>query len=272
MIFFPGCKINIGLRILSRREDGYHNIETAMYPVDGLSDALEIIPSPAAGVKFSASGLAVDCAVEKNLCIKAYDAFKVECDIPGVEMHLHKAVPMGAGLGGGSADAAYVVGGLSRIFGLELSTAQMERIAAKVGSDAAFFIGNTPALATGRGELLSPLELPLSGKWLVIVKPDVSVSTARAYSIITPREHTVPLAELLSQPVSCWRDSVFNDFEKAVFPLCPELPVIKEAIYNSGALYCAMSGSGSAIYGIYDREPDDLLLPGDLFVYKDIIA
>lgn len=321
MIFFPNVKINIGLRVTGRRADGYHDLETVMLPVYGLCDALEIVKDNVGGVTFSQSGIECDCPPEKNLCVKAYGTMRESYGIGGARIHLHKNIPTGAGLGGGSADAAFVIRGLNEVFGLGLPDTELERMAAMNGSDTAFFIKNVPALATGRGEILSVFEAPesfgpcgspvlpersgppetrtlydtgdmdqrlsslvsgtrlplpagldLKGKRLVIVKPDVSVSTAEAYAGVTPRTHTVPLIELLNQPVGCWRDSVFNDFEKSVFARLPILAVIKDTLYNMGALYASMSGSGSAVYGIFE-DSGPLGMPfEDVFIYQEVIG
>lgn len=272
MIFFPNAKINIGLRVVAERGDGYHDIETAMFPVRGLCDALEIIKNDPEGVVFSSSGLECGCTAEKNLCVKAYETVKEKYDIGGVKIHLHKNIPMGAGLGGGSADAAFVIKGLNEIFGLGLSDDLLEEMAAMNGSDTPFFIRNIPAVATGRGEVLSPVGIDLSGKRLIIVKPDVSVSTASAYSEVVPREHSVPLKELLTQPAGCWRDSIFNDFEKPLFRWIPQLAVIKDTLYDMGAEYVSMSGSGSAIYGIFSDEGEINPSFKGIFTYQEVIV
>lgn len=272
MLLFPDCKINIGLRVVSRRADGYHNIETVMYPVRGLCDAIEILPSDCPGVEFVSSGLRVDSPPEKNLCVRAYRAVAEKYPLGGVRIHLHKVVPMGAGLGGGSADAAFVIRGLSELFSLGLSVSEMERLAAGIGSDTAFFVADRPALATGRGEVLSPVSLPLKGYRLMIVKPDEFVSTAEAYSHVVPRVPECPLVEALASSVGTWRERVANDFEASVFRNHPVLAAVKETLYRSGALYASMSGSGAAMYGIFDREvavPDEF---GDMFVYQEVLS
>ena len=272
MLLFPDCKINIGLRIVSRREDGYHNIETVMYPLRGLCDAVEILPSERPGVEFVSSGLLVDSPAEKNLCVRAYRAVSEVCPLGGVRIHLHKTVPMGAGLGGGSADAAFVIRGLCELFSLGLGVGEMERLAAGIGSDTAFFVADRPALATGRGEVLSPVSLPLQGYRLMVVKPDEFVSTAEAYSRVVPCVPERPLVDALAAPIGTWRDSVVNDFESSVFLRHPVLRSVKETLYRIGALYASMSGSGAALYGIFDREvavPDEF---ADMFVHQEVIG
>lgn len=251
MIFFSGCKINIGLYVIRKRADGYHDLETVMFPVQGLCDAIEMIPGDRPGVEFSSSGLAVDGPVEKNLCVRAYELMRRHYPIGNVKMHLHKHIPMGAGLGGGSANAACVIKGLSQLFDLKLSLSTMEYLAAELGSDTAFFVADRPALATGRGEILSPIELSMKGYRLVIVKPNVGVSTAEAYAHVTPHMPETALTEQLAQPVECWKELVRNDFEGSVFPQYPQIAEIKQQLYEMGALYASMSGSGSAVYGIF---------------------
>lgn len=270
MIFFPNAKINLGLHVLAKRPDGYHDLETLMYPVRGLCDALEIIPSEGPGVRFSTSGLAVDGPPEKNLCLRAYEAFRRQFSVGGVRIHLHKAIPMGAGLGGGSADAAWVIRGLADVFELDLSLPVMEEMAAGIGSDTAFFVANRPALATGRGEVLVPVDFSLAGYRLVILKPSFGVSTAQAYARVTPRRPAQPLMELLRQPVAAWRETVVNDFEASVFRQFPLLEQLKQAMYQAGALYAAMSGSGSALFGLFPGGEEVLFLEhNDLFVYQE---
>lgn len=274
MILFPNCKINLGLDVLRRRPDGYHDIETLMVPVRGLSDVLEIVPAAECGAAFSCSGLVPDCRPEKNLCLRAWELFEdsllrtavgrghgsgraPEGHAGGVRIHLHKTIPFGAGLGGGSADAAFTIRGLNELYGSGLDGAEMERLAARLGSDTAFFIRHVPALAAGRGEVLTPYVLPLAGKLLAIVKPDVAVSTAQAYAAITPRVPAVPLAERLARPLTEWRECLSNDFEAPVFGAHPVLARIKQRLYDSGAVYAAMSGSGAALFGIFDKAPDE---------------
>ncbi len=253
MILFPNCKINLGLDILRRREDGYHDLETAMIPVCGLCDVLEILPRSGSGVDFTASGLTLDCRPEKNLCLRAWQLMADRYGIGGIRMHLHKVIPFGAGLGGGSADAAFALVGLDRMFGLELDTVTLEALAAELGSDTAFFVRNEPQMARGRGEMLEPLALPLAGIGIVIVKLPVSVSTAQAYAGVTPRQPKKPLAERLAVGMESWRATVTNAFEPSVFATHPELAALKERLYALGADYAAMSGSGSALFGLFGK-------------------
>lgn len=255
MILFPGCKVNLGLNVLRKRADGYHDIETVMMPV-GWTDVLELLPSQADDVRLTILGRRIDCEPEKNLVVKAFRAVQMVCDIPPLDIVLQKIVPDGAGLGGGSADAASTVKGLNELFALGLSDAKMAEIAATIGADCPFFIFNRPMLATGTGTELSPVDLPaIRGLSLLIVKPEsTSVSTAQAYRGITPSLPQVPVAELTKLGIDEWQGRLVNDFEKSIFPLAPEVERVKVVMMRSGALYSSMSGSGSAVYGIFADE------------------
>lgn len=256
--------------MIRKRADGYHDLETVMLPVRGLCDAIEMIPGDRSGVEFSSSGLAVDGPVEKNLCVRAYELMRRHYSIGDIRMHLHKHIPMGAGLGGGSANAACVIKGLSQLFDLKLSLSTMEYLAAELGSDTAFFVADRPALATGRGEILSPIELSMKGYRLVIVKPNVGVSTAEAYAHVTPHMPETVLTEQLAQPVELWKDVIGNDFEMSVFPQYPRIAQIKQQLYAMGALYASMSGSGSAVYGIFSDDRGVVQVDfSDCFVYQE---
>lgn len=250
MIYFPNCKINIGLDVLRRRADGFHDIETLMYPVYGLSDILEIVPSRSEGVVFSQTGINMDCAPENNLCIRAYNLMRQKYGVGGVKIHLHKVIPAGAGLGGGSSDAAFTIKGLDRIFALGLGTEKMEELAAELGSDTAFFIRNEPQLARGRGQILTPYPIALTGRILLIIKPDVHISTAEAYAGITPLFPAKTLEDRLAS--GDWKNNIINAFEPSLFKRHPDLERIKESLYGYGAEYVSLSGSGSAIYGIFE--------------------
>lgn len=253
MITFPNAKINLGLNIVSRRPDGYHNIETVFYPI-GLSDVLEIVPaSEGEGSTLQCYGRTVDCPTEKNLVMKAYRLMEREAGAPAVAMHLYKHIPDGAGLGGGSSDASATMLMVNEIFGLGLSRERLAQMAAKIGADCPFFIYNTPMAASGIGDVLKPAQVSLKGLTLLLVKPDVSVPTAVAYSRVTPTPCDTCLASLLALPVDQWKEAgVKNDFEPSVMAAYPELAAIKRRIEQSGAAYAAMSGSGSAIFGIFD--------------------
>lgn len=256
MIAFPNAKINLGLDVLRRRDDGYHDIATVMVAVDWC-DVLEIIPAAGDNDTLHVTGNKVDCPPHKNLVIKALNAMRTATDIPPVDIYLHKNIPDGAGLGGGSADAAYALTTLNTMFGKGLSTDTLRTLAAGIGSDCAFFIDNSPALCTGRGEILTPADdvaAVLADKCVVIVKPDgCSVSTAAAYAGVTPRQRTATPCDILRQPVEQWRQTLTNDFEQSVFAIYPQVGQIKQHLYDAGALYAAMSGSGSAVYGIFEH-------------------
>jgi len=253
MIRFAPCKINLGLHVIEKRPDGYHTIETCFVPVPWY-DVVEVIP--AAQFRFSASGLSVPGPDSDNLCIRAYRLLQENLSLPPVEIHLHKQVPMGAGLGGGSSDAASVLRLLNDVFALELTDEKLRHFAARLGSDCPFFIDHRPMLGTGRGEQVEPVAVSLDRCFLVIVKPDEQVSTAAAYAGITPRMPARPLTEVLTKPVAAWREELVNDFEERIFARFPVIAKIKTQLYQQGAVYAAMSGSGSAVYGIFAGEVD----------------
>lgn len=248
MITFPNAKINLGLNIVERRADGYHNIETVFYPVP-LTDVLEIVP--AAVTSLSCYGNEVDCPAEKNLVMKAYRLLQQRFDLPPVEMHLYKHIPDGAGLGGGSSDAAHALIMLNRMFNLQQTDSALAAMAATLGADCAFFIYNRPMLGTGRGEILEPFDIDLSGYRLDVIVPEgISVSTADAYRGIVPKVPDLPLREVLAHPVTEWKGLLVNDFETTVFEKHPRLAEIKQSLYDDGATYAAMSGSGSALFSL----------------------
>lgn len=255
MIAFPNAKINIGLYITSRRADGYHDIETAMMPTSW-QDVLEIVPAKGGDTTLTVTGRVVDCPPEKNLVMRAYRAMVERYNLPAVDIYLHKIIPDGAGLGGGSADAAFTITTLNEMFDLQLEAATMAEIASTIGSDCPFFIFNRPMLATGTGTTLSPIEIDLQGHTLVIVKPEVHVSTAEAYGGCNPQPSEVNLPEVLAQKSpkdwDCAR--VKNDFETTVFAHHPEISATKIRLKEMGANYAAMSGSGAAVFGIFERD------------------
>jgi 4-diphosphocytidyl-2-C-methyl-D-erythritol kinase len=256
MIVFPHCKINLGLHITRKREDGYHDIDTVFYPVH-LEDALECIHAPlsAEPIAFTASGLPVAGNTQDNLCVKAWHLLKKDFPgLPPVQMHLHKAIPMGAGLGGGSADGAFALQLLSQLFHLNLSTEQLEGYALQLGSDCPFFIRNLPCHATGRGEQMRPVQTDLSAYTIVIVHPGIHISTAKAFSGITPHMPERPLAEIIALPVTEWKEHLVNDFEKSMVGDWPAIAGIKQQLYTACAVYASMSGSGSAVYGLFPKE------------------
>ena len=254
MILHANCKINLGLDILRRREDGFHDIETVMLPVLGLYDIVEVEKSEGVSV-FEQVGLKVDCDVESNLCMKALRLMQRLYGVGEARIRLEKLVPFGAGLGGGSSDATAVIMALNEVYALGLSEEQLIEAAAMIGSDTAFFVRNTPQLCTGRGEKMMPIELPLQGKFLAIAKPEEGVSTKEAYSGVTPAVPAVRLSEALKLPIGEWRSVVKNDFEHHIFEAHPAIKGLKNAMYEAGAIYASMSGSGSAVFGIFDTEP-----------------
>ncbi|MDE5623760.1 MAG: 4-(cytidine 5'-diphospho)-2-C-methyl-D-erythritol kinase [Alistipes sp.] len=251
MILRANCKINLGLDILRRRADGYHDLETVMLPVRGLFDEVEVTRRKAPGAGFRAEGLAVDCAPEENLCLRAFRLMHERYGVDGVDIRLDKRVPFGAGLGGGSSDATAVVLALDELFALRLPEQELIACAAALGSDTAFFVRNVPQFCAGRGEIMSPVSLGLQGLWLAIVKPAVGVSTREAYTGVTPRVPEVPLLERLRRPVGEWQGLVTNDFEPSVFAARPAIRAAKDALLAAGALYASMSGSGSALFGFF---------------------
>lgn len=255
MIVYPNAKINLGLNVVERRPDGYHNLETVFYPVN-LQDALELktieTDIPECGYKLKVSGSILDGSPEDNLVVKAYKLIRKDYDFPAQKIHLYKHIPVGAGLGGGSSDAANMIKMLNEKFALGLTNETMENYAVQIGADCPFFISNKPVFATGIGDKFTPIELDLKGKTLILVKPDIFVSTKDAYALVEPKHPEKSLIESLSQPISKWRDNVINDFEKSVFVKYPEIAAIKDRLYDLGALYASMSGSGSAVYGIFD--------------------
>jgi 4-diphosphocytidyl-2-C-methyl-D-erythritol kinase len=253
MIIFPNAKINIGLNVINRRDDGYHNIETVFYPIK-IDDALEIIEADK--LSFESSGLDIPGRVEDNLCIKGYHLLKKDFDIPPVKIHLHKNIPIGAGLGGGSADAAFFIRLLNQNFELGLTDDRMMNYARQLGADCAFFIQNKPLFAFDKGDEFEPIRLDLSNYKIVLVMPPVHVSTAEAYGGVKPAPVKDSLMELVYRPIAEWKKFIKNDFEASVFKNHPEIRGVKAALYEAGAIYASMSGSGASVFGIFDRVPD----------------
>ena len=249
MIVFPNAKINLGLRVLRRRSDNFHDIETVFYPVPWC-DALEIIPSPDGTHSFTTSGLPVPGAEEHNLCLRAWRLIQQQHSLPQVHMHLYKAIPMGAGLGGGSSDAAHTLIAANKLFDLNLSKETLAQMAATLGSDCPFFIYNKPMLATGRGEQLQRIDIDLSQYAIFVVKPQIAISTAVAYASLSPAENSDAQQAIQLHP-KYWKDKLINDFEATVTRAHPQIAAIKEKLYEAGAIYAAMSGSGSAVYGLF---------------------
>ena len=247
MILFPHAKINIGLNILGKREDGYHNISSVFYPVSSCADILEITEKE--HFLFESSG--VDIPKEENLCEKAFSLLRKDFSFPNVHIHLHKQIPIGAGLGGGSADAAFTLKGLNELFELEISSKKLEKYALQLGADCPFFIDDRPALVEGIGEKLSHIDLNLSVFEIRLVMPGIHISTAEAYAGVSPKIPKNPLRELIKLPIEKWKGKIKNDFERSIFIKHPKLQSIKEQLYKEGAIYAAMSGSGSTLYGFF---------------------
>jgi 4-diphosphocytidyl-2-C-methyl-D-erythritol kinase len=286
MILYPNCKINLGLNIVGKRGDGYHDIETVFLPIP-LSDCLEL--NPATEDSFVIDGRQLDCSAQDNLVVRVLNMLRAEdMDIPPVSIRLTKNIPSGAGLGGGSTDAAFMIKGLNELFSLNLTDAQMAARVGRLGADCPVFIANKPVFAEGKGDVFTPLPVPfiqksycalpplgsalpptitlsipamLENYWLVLVKPNDFISTREAYASVTPRPSKVSLQELLSRPVKTWRGQMTNDFEESVFPTHPVVRGIRDQLYMLGATYAAMSGSGSTVYGLFRQQP----LLGDVF-------
>jgi 4-diphosphocytidyl-2-C-methyl-D-erythritol kinase len=253
MILFPNAKINIGLNITERRPDGYHNLETIFYPIK-INDALEVIEADQ--LSFDSSGLDIPGTMEENLCVKGYHLLKKDFDIPPVAIHLHKHIPIGAGLGGGSADAAFFIKLMNQKFELGLSIEKQQDYARTLGADCAFFIDNKPVFAFDRGDEFEPIKLDLSAYHIVLVMPPVQVSTSEAFRGIKPTPVKDSLYDLIYEPVREWKKYIKNDFEANIFKNHIEIRWVKAALYEYGALYAAMSGSGASVFGIFESKPD----------------
>lgn len=253
MVVFPNAKINLGLYVVDKRADGFHNLETVFYPVPW-NDVLEIVPATGSQTTLTSSGLAVDAAPEKNLVMRAYKLLENEYHLPHIDIYLHKVIPFGAGLGGGSADAAAMLVMLNNHFELNISIEKLAEYAAILGSDCPFFVYNRPMLASGRGEVLTPIDVSLEGYTIVLVKPPFGISTPEAFSGITPKQPTIQLTEAIKQPIEQWKNTLLNDFEPHLFEKHPQLASIKQQLYRHGATYAAMSGSGSTIFGIFKED------------------
>ena len=262
MITFPIAKINLGLNVVERRQDGYHNLETVFYPVP-IQDALEVqtmdegFPS-AVDCDLKVTNMLIEGDEQKNLVVSAYRLLKQDFPaLPRIHTHLWKGIPSQAGMGGGSSDGAYMVRLLNELFGLGLSVEQMIRYSAQLGADCAFFINSSPAYAEGIGECLQPIALDLNGWDIAVVRPAIPVSTREAFSLITPQLPAKNCRDIVMQPIETWREELVNDFEQSVFALHPEIGAIKDLLYEKGAVYAAMSGSGSSVFGLF-RETVDL--------------
>lgn len=270
MITFPNAKINLGLQITDKRPDGFHNLETVFFPV-GWSDALEF--AVADSFQFTSSGIQISGDPESNLVVKAYRLLQNEFGIPALNIHLHKEIPFGAGLGGGSSDAAFMLLMLNRYFRLGLSEEQLLTHAAVLGSDCPFFILNKPVYATGRGEIMQPVVVRLNDMFILLVKPPVEVSTAAAFRYVVPEKSANSLPDLLQLPVEDWKHAVMNQFERSVFQQYPEIETIKQQLYDRGAVYASMSGSGSCVFGLFNELPSgyNRLFPAPFLTFSQKI-
>lgn len=270
MISFPNCKVNLGLNIISKRADGYHDLETLFYPI-AIKDVLEIIE--ANKTELTISGNEIDVPDEENICIKAYQLLKKKFPaLPPVKTHLHKAIPSGAGLGGGSADGSFMLKLLTEKFKLSLSTKELIDFSLELGSDCPFFILNKPCVATGRGEILEEINLDLSAYKILIVNPGIHINTAWAFTQLSPDSATKSIREIIKQPIETWKAELKNDFETPVFNKYPEIKLIKETLYKDGAVYAAMTGSGSTAFGLFQKDVTPAVsFPQNYFV-KELIS
>lgn len=270
MIAFPNCKINIGLNIVAKRSDGFHDIETIFYSIS-LCDALEVLPSTKqrGNDEFLLEGIPLSGDPQQNLCMKALRLMKSVVHIDPVKIVLLKKIPSGAGLGGGSADAAFMLKMLNTYCNAGLSDDQLKEMAAQLGSDCPFFISGVPVYAQGKGDHLEEVNVNLQNYTLVLVKPPVFVSTAEAYGGVSPTPSATSLKTLIEQPISTWHGAIKNDFEKSIFPRYPVIAAVKEKMYDMGALYASMSGSGSSVYGIFDHPMNISHLFHDCFYHEE---
>ncbi len=277
MITYPIAKINLGLNVVERRPDGYHNLQTVFYPVP-IMDALEVLPMSDGfpsnvDCDLKVTNLTIEGDEQKNLVVRAYLLLKADFpEMPRLHVHLWKGIPTQAGMGGGSSDCGYMIRLLNDLLELRLSEEQMMSYAARLGADCAFFIRSTPCYAEGIGEELHPIDLDLSGWYIGVVRPDIPVSTKEAFSHIRPHYPALCCRDAVMQPVETWRNTLVNDFEESVFALHPEIGAIKEQLYHTGATYAAMSGSGSALFGLFRERPDTLsqTFPG-MFTFECVL-
>jgi len=272
MVLFPNAKINLGLNILRKREDGYHELETIFYPV-GLKDGLEFIENKQNKINFTSTGLPLNIDTEANIVVKAYRLLAADYSLPGLDIHLHKVIPFGAGLGGGSSDAAFLLKGLNDFFELGLFVSQLKKYALKLGADCSFFLENKPAFACGIGEQLQNINFTLNSYFIVLVKPPFGVGTREAYAGIKPSIPKKLLLDSIHLSPDNWQNCIVNDFETSVFNLYPEIAEVKTKLRENGAVYASMSGSGSSVYGIFKNEPklSTIDFPSDYFIWKDLI-
>lgn len=272
MITFPKAKINLGLRITAKRQDGYHDIETVFYPIC-LSDALEFVVADGKADRdeIAVTGFNIAANFENNLVIKAIRRLREDYFVPFLKIHLHKAIPSGAGLGGGSSDAAFMLKAISRHFCFSIAENKINTIALELGSDCPFFINPVPSYATGKGEILRSVEPVLKGYYIVLLNPGFSISTIEAYLNCHPAEPEVSLEKLITLPPGKWKNMIINDFEDYAINLCPQIGNLKNTLYKSGAVYSAMSGSGSAVYGIFAGRPEIPVKLKDYLIYEGVM-
>ena len=270
MISFPNAKINLGLHITEKRPDGFHNLETVFFPV-GWCDALEFAESDQ--IRFTTSGIKIAGNPESNLVMRAYRILQNDFNLPALKIHLHKQIPFGAGLGGGSSDGAFMLRMLNKTFDLKLSDEKLLAYASILGSDCPFFIINQPVYATGKGEIMQPTDVLLNGMFILLVKPPVEVSTAKAFQFVVPEKSGVSLVNLLHLPVQEWRDKVVNQFEPSVFKQYPEIETLRQELYNLGAAYASLSGSGSCVFGLFKELPLNItrLFPAPFLTFSQQI-
>jgi 4-diphosphocytidyl-2-C-methyl-D-erythritol kinase len=254
MVVFPNAKINLGLNVVNKRDNGFHDIETVFYPIQ-LKEVLEVLPINEDSSRFCSTGIEIPDSEDGNLVLQAYKIIAKDFQIPKFDFRLHKLIPIGAGLGGGSADASFAISALNRYCKLGLSLTAMEHYASKLGSDCPFFIRNEPVYATGKGDVFHEIDCSLKGKYLLLINPNIHVSTALAYSGVIPqiKDHKIP--DIVKLPIDQWKDSLVNDFETSVFSEYPVLSEVKDQLYLKGAVYASMSGSGSSMFGVFNEKP-----------------
>lgn len=271
MVVFPNAKINIGLNIVEKRPDNYHNIESVFYPIP-LKDILEVVEANDGTTEMIIEGLKIDGPIESNLVMKAYNLLKSEYNLPPVKIYMNKLIPFGAGLGGGSSDAAFMLKALNDLFSLGLSTEKLKNIAKKLGADCPFFIENKPAYVTGIGDIIEPISFSMQGLYFVLVKPNIFVSTQNAYSLVVPKPSQCKLTTMINYPIQQWKGNIKNDFEISVFELFPEIAKIKDIFYENDAIYASMSGSGSSVFGLF-KHPIDLSDKfNGMYVFQEVLG
>jgi 4-diphosphocytidyl-2-C-methyl-D-erythritol kinase len=274
MICFPNAKINIGLRVTGKRPDGYHNIESILYPI-GLTDILEVSEREKVsgkGISLNTTGIKINKPPKENLVFRTAELLRKEYSIPPLNIHLHKLIPTGSGLGGGSSDTAFLLRLMNKKFSIGITEEKLHAIASGLGSDCPFFLNNISAFISGRGENIQRISLNLSQLYLVVIYPDIHIDTSFAYSQITPSKPGLSLQKLIKYPVSQWKENIFNDFEKPVFSKYPKIKKIKEKLYSMGAIYSSLTGSGSAVYGLFDKKSETDRQFGHYLVWQEQLS